>query len=75
MKSATIFVGFWMFVRLVNGFGLAIERGARERSPGTAGFVPVARKTVIVIMWMIAVLMALQNLGYSVTSLLARSEA
>ncbi|MCC6475934.1 mechanosensitive ion channel family protein [bacterium] len=71
MKSATIFVGFWMFVRLVNGFGLAIERGARERSPGTAGFVPVARKTVIVIMWMIAVLMALQNLGYSVTSLLA----
>lgn len=71
MKSATIFIGFWLVVRLVSGFIKSAEDKARESNPQLAGVLPLGRKTVVVLMWILAVLIALQNLGYSVASLLA----
>jgi MscS family membrane protein len=71
MKSATIFVGFWMVVRLISGFMRAAEAKARASNPDGAGIIPLGRKMIVVVMWVVATLIALQNLGYSVTSLLA----
>ncbi|MBK6764921.1 MAG: mechanosensitive ion channel family protein [bacterium] len=71
MKSATIFVGFWMVVRLVSGFMRSAEAKAKLNNPEVAGIIPLGRKTIVVVMWIVATLIALQNIGYSVTSLLA----
>lgn len=71
MKSATIFVGFWMVVRLVSGFMRSAEAKAKVNNPEVAGIIPLGRKTIVVVMWIVATLIALQNIGYSVTSLLA----
>ncbi len=71
MKSATIFIGFWLVVRLVSGFIKSAEDKTKSTNPQLAGVLPLGRKTIVVIMWILAVLIALQNLGYSVASLLA----
>lgn len=71
MKSATIFVGFWMVVRLISGFMRSAEAKAKINNPEVAGIIPLGRKTIVVVMWIVATLIALQNIGYSVTSLLA----
>ncbi|NUO19597.1 mechanosensitive ion channel family protein [bacterium] len=71
MKSATIFIGFWLVVRLVSGFIKSAEDKTRESNPQLAGVLPLGRKTLVVVMWILATLIALQNLGYSVASLLA----
>ncbi|MCB1058927.1 MAG: mechanosensitive ion channel family protein [Calditrichaeota bacterium] len=70
MKSASIFVGFWMVVRLISGFIRAAEERTRESNPQLAGILPLGRKTIVVTLWILAVLIALQNIGYSVASLL-----
>lgn len=71
MKSATIFIGFWLVVRLVSGLIKSAEEKARATNTQLAGVLPLARKTLVITMWIIASLIALQNIGYSVTSLLA----
>jgi len=71
MKSATIFIGFWLVVRLVSGFIKSSEAKMRESNPQLAGLLPLGRKTIVIVMWIVATLIALQNIGYSVTSLLA----
>ncbi|MCB9358277.1 MAG: mechanosensitive ion channel family protein [Calditrichaeota bacterium] len=71
MKSATVFVGFWLVVRLISGFIRSAEEKTRETNPQLAGILPLGRKTIVVTMWILAVLVALQNIGYSVASLLA----
>lgn len=71
MKSATIFIGFWLVVRLVSGFIKSAEEKTRASNPQLAGVLPLGRKTIVIIMWILAALIALQNLGYSVASLIA----
>ena len=71
MKSATIFIGFWLVVRLVSGFIKSAEDKTRASNPQLAGVLPLGRKTIVIIMWILAALIALQNLGYSVASLIA----
>ena len=71
MKSATIFIGFWLVVRIVSGLMKSSETKMRESNPQLAGLLPLGRKTIVVVMWIVATLIALQNVGYSVTSLLA----
>lgn len=71
MKAATIFIGFWMVVRLISGFIRSAEEKTRETNPQLAGILPLGRKTIVVTLWILAVLIALQNIGYSVASLLA----
>lgn len=71
MKSATIFIGFWLVVRLVSGFIKSAEDKTKATNPQLAGVLPLGRKTIVIVMWILAVLIALQNLGYSVASLLA----
>lgn len=71
MKSTTIFVGFWMLVRIVSGFMRAAEAKANLTKTDGAGIIPLGRKMIVVVMWVVATLIALQNIGYSVTSLLA----
>lgn len=71
MKSATIFIGFWLIVRLISGFMKSAEERAKLVNPQIAGIIPLGRKSIVVVMWIVATLIALQNIGYSVTSLLA----
>jgi hypothetical protein len=61
MKAATIFVGFWMVVRLISGFIRAAEEKNKETNPQLAGILPLGRKTLVVTLWILAVLIALQT--------------
>jgi len=71
MKAVTIFIGFWFMVRLTSGFIRSAEARVKDTNPQLAGILPLGRKTIVVTMWLLAILIALQNIGYSVASLLA----
>jgi MscS family membrane protein len=71
MKAAGVAMMVWLAMRLVRGFGLYYEgRAVAEKTP-MAGFIPVGRKSINVFIVIIGGLLIIQNLGYSIASLLA----
>lgn len=71
LKAATVAVVVWALMRIVDG---AAER-ARERAVDShstmAGFIPVAKNSIKTFLILVGIVVVLQNLGYSITSLLA----
>ena len=71
MQAASIATAIWLGIRLSGGFGKFWEGRAREATSPMAGFIPVGRKSINVFLIIIGGLLIIQNLGYSITSLLA----
>jgi MscS family membrane protein len=71
MKAAGVAMVVWLAMRLVRGFGQYYEARAVEEKTPMAGFIPVGRKSINAFIVIIGALLIVQNLGYSVASLLA----
>ena len=71
MQAASIVLVVWLGIRFSNGFGKYFEGRAREATSPMAGFIPVGRKSINMFLVIIGALLVVQNLGYSITSLLA----
>lgn len=64
-------VVFWGFLRLTDVVADHIHEHARERDLGITPFIPLIKKTLRVFFIVIGVILIIQNMGYSVGSLLA----
>lgn len=62
---------FWAGLRLIDVLGLVITDVAERRQMGIYHFIPLIQKTVRVFFVLIGGILVIQNLGYSVGSLLA----
>jgi MscS family membrane protein len=71
MKAAGVAMMVWLAMRLVRGFGIYYEGRAVAEKTSMAGFIPVGRKSINVFIVIIGALAIIQNLGYSIGSLLA----
>jgi MscS family membrane protein len=71
MQAASTTVAIWLGIRVSNGFGKFWESRAREATSPMAGFIPIGRKSINVFLIIIGGLLIIQNLGYSITSVLA----
>ncbi|MBU0690272.1 mechanosensitive ion channel family protein [bacterium] len=71
LQAASIVLFVWLGIRISNGFGRYFEGRAREATSPMAGFIPVGRKSINMFLVIIGALLVVQNLGYSITSLLA----
>jgi MscS family membrane protein len=72
LRAAVYLAVFWAAVRSVNvAFALAAESPWAKRSPSLAGFLPVGRKIVKVLVVAIGLVAVLNELGFKVASLLA----
>lgn len=70
-QASTMTVFFWGLLRAIDVFADVLANVARQRDMGVYHFIPLLKKTVRVFMMVIAVVLVVQNLGYSVGSLLA----
>lgn len=71
-RIASIVVGAWFVWRLINGFTAYFEsRAAQSDSPLDDQLVPFIAKTLKIFLIITVVLMAAQNMGYSVSGLIA----
>lgn len=71
LQAGSIVLVVWLGIRISNGFGRYFEGRARETTSPVAGFIPVGRKSINMFLVIIGALLVVQNLGYSITSLLA----
>lgn len=71
LMAVSIVLIVWLGIRISNGFGRYFEGRAREATSPMAGFIPVGRKSINMFLVIIGALLVVQNLGYSITSLLA----
>lgn len=70
--SAATLLGVWFCLRLVDGFGEYFEaKAARTESKLDDQIVPIARRSLKVFLVLFGAVLFLQNLGYSVGSLIA----
>jgi MscS family membrane protein len=70
-QAGTVTVAFWGFLRIVDLVADALEEGARERQMAIHAFLPLIKKAARIFLIVIGVILVVQNLGYSVGSLLA----
>jgi MscS family membrane protein len=70
-KVSLLVVVFWAFLRAVDVVADVLSEIAREKGMGIAPFVPLIKKTARVFFVIVGVILVVQNLGYSVGSLLA----
>lgn len=71
MKAATMTILFWGIMRAVDVFAETMIGVAEKRESGVHGFIPLIQKAVRTFLIIVAVILVVQNLGYSVGSLLA----
>ena len=64
-------VVFWGFLRLTDVLADHIHEHAKQRELGITPFIPLIKKTLRVFFIVIGVILIIQNMGYSVGSLLA----
>lgn len=69
-QAATLTVAFWGFLRFVDLIADLLAEGARERDLAIYHFVPLIKRAARVFLIIIGVILVIQNLGYSVGSLL-----
>ncbi|BET67783.1 mechanosensitive ion channel family protein [Opitutales bacterium ASA1] len=69
-QAATMTVLFWALLRFVDLLADVMADAARERDMAVYHFIPLLKKAVRVFLVMIAAVLVIQNLGYSVGSLL-----
>lgn len=68
----TIVAIIWLFMRITDvAVGVLDERFRSRHLPGVAAVLPLARKTVKVLLLLLGLLAILQNVGFNVTSILA----
>lgn len=70
-KAATMTVVFWGILRAVDVFAETMTGLAKSRDLGVYGFIPLIQKAARTFLIIVAVILVVQNLGYSVSSLLA----
>jgi MscS family membrane protein len=71
LKAALKVLAVWFLLRLNERGGRHAHEKALATNSPVADFVPLARKTIRVFLVFVAVLVVVQELGYSVTSLIA----
>jgi len=72
LKSLSIFVLIWAGIRLVDqATEVWLERATKTDTKLDDQFIPVVRNATKVFLWMVGGVLFLQNMGYSVTSLIA----
>lgn len=70
-RAATIGIVFWWLIRLNDRIGLRAHEKALASDSPLADFAPLARRSLRVFLAIIGLLLIVQELGYSVTSLVA----
>jgi MscS family membrane protein len=70
-KAATLIVVFWGFLRTIDVVSDVLTEIAKEKDLGIAAFAPLLKKTARYFFLVVGVILIIQNLGYSVGSLLA----
>jgi MscS family membrane protein len=70
-KAGILVVVFWGFMRAIDVVADVLTEMAKERELGIASFSPLLKKTARFFFIIIGVILIVQNLGYSVGSLLA----
>lgn len=70
-KAGLLVVVFWGFMRAVDVLADVLTEVAKEKDLGIATFAPLLKKTTRFFFFVIGVILIIQNLGYSVGSLLA----
>lgn len=70
-RGFSVFLVFFAILRLVDIFSDVLQDEASKRGSSLGGFIPLIRKTVRVFVTIIGVIMVLDNLGYSVSGVLA----
>lgn len=70
-QASTMTVLFWGLLKAVDVFAEVMVDVAKERDMGVYHFIPLIKKTARIFLIVIAVVLVVQNLGYSVGSLLA----
>lgn len=70
-QASTMTVLFWGLLRVVDVMAEVMVDVAKERDMGVYHFIPLLKKTARVFLIVVAVVLVVQNLGYSVGSLLA----
>lgn len=70
-KAVAVWLVIWFAVRLVDRTAHHMETRAADAKSPALDFVPLFRKTTKIILVLIGILIIVQNLGYSVASLLA----
>ncbi|MFC2170562.1 mechanosensitive ion channel family protein [Calditrichota bacterium] len=72
LKASLIIISVWLGIRLINGLsGIFIKKAESTPSPLDDQLVPMARNTLKAFLVVIGAVIILQDLGYSVSSLLA----
>lgn len=71
VKAATLTIVFWGILRAMDVFANTFMEVAESRGSGVHGFVPLIQKAARTFLIIIAVIIVVQNMGYSVSSLLA----
>ena len=70
-KAALMVVVFWCFMRATDVISDVLTEVAKEKDLGIATFAPLLKKTARFFFIVIGAILIIQNLGYSVSSLLA----
>lgn len=70
-KGATMTIVFWGILRAVDVFAVTMTGLAKEKDMAVHGFIPLIQKATRTFLFIVAVILVVQNLGYSVSSLLA----
>lgn len=70
-KAGVLVVVFWAFMRAIDVVADVLTEVAKEKDLGIATFAPLLKKTARFFFMVIGVILIIQNLGYSVGSLLA----
>jgi MscS family membrane protein len=70
-QAGTMTIAFWGFMRLIDLLADILEEAAREKDMAIHAFLPLLKKATRLFLIVIGVILVIQNLGYSVGSLLA----
>lgn len=71
IKAVIVWLVIWFSVRLVDRSARHMESRAKDTKSPALDFVPLFRKTAKIVLVLLGILIVVQNLGYSVASLLA----
>lgn len=71
VKAATMTIVFWGILRGIDVFAETMMGLAKRRDMAVHGFIPLIQKATRTFLFIVAVILVVQNLGYSVSSLLA----
>jgi MscS family membrane protein len=71
IKAVTVWLVIWFAIRLVDRTARHMESRAVEAKSAALDFVPLFRKTAKIVLVVLGILIIIQNLGFSVASLLA----